>query len=103
MKAFLVCLALTTAVFAETGRSPVFGSERTRNLRGLDYAPMLMEYHRQTVGEGNHFFTYPRRDTTFHKYFEKNNSNAMVFFKNDSSSSHKFAIAVSPILGIDAW
>lgn len=101
MKALLVGLALASIAFAESGRSPVFGSERTRNLRGLDYAPMLMEYHRQTVGEGRHFFTYPRRDTTFHKYFEKNNSDAMVLFKNDSNSSHKFAIAVSPILGID--
>ncbi len=101
MKALLVGLALASIAFAESGRSPVLGSERTRNLRGLDYAPMLMEYHRQTVGEGRHFFTYPRRDTTFHKYFEKNNSDAMVLFKNDSNSSHKFAIAVSPILGVD--
>lgn len=101
MKAIFTSLILATMVLAETGRSPVIGSERTRNLRGLDYAPMLFEYHRQTVGEGRHFFTYPRRDTSFQKDFEKNNSQAMAYFKSDSSSSHKFAIAVSPILGID--
>ena len=31
--------------------SPVIGAEHTRNLRQLDYAPMLLEYHAQTVGE----------------------------------------------------
>lgn len=102
MKKIWVGIALATIVsFAESGRSPVIGAERTRNLRGLDYAPMLMEYHMQTVGEGHHFFTYPRRDTAFHKDFAKNNSNAMAYFKSEESSSHKFAIAVSPVLGID--
>ena len=101
MKAFFASLILATIVFAETGRSPVISSERTRNLRGLDYAPMLFEYHRQTVDDGRHFFIYPRRDTTFQKDFYKNHGNAMAFFESDSASSHKFAIAVSPILGID--
>ena len=101
MKAFFASLILATIVFAETGRSPVISSERTRNLRGLDYAPMLFEYHRQTIDDGRHFFIYPRRDTTFQKDFYKNHGNAMAFFESDSASSHKFAIAVSPILGID--
>lgn len=101
MKSFIAGLVLAAVAFAETGFSPVISSERTRNLRGLDYAPMLFEFHRQTVGEGRHFFTYPRRDTTFQKDFYKNHKNAMAFFESDSSSSHKFAIAVSPILGID--
>ena len=77
MKAFFASLILATIVFAETGRSPVISSERTRNLRGLDYAPMLFEYHRQTVDDGRHFFIYPRRDTTFQKDFYKNHGNAM--------------------------
>ena len=101
MKAFFASLILATIVFAETGRSPVISSERTRNLRGLDYAPMFFEYHRQTVDDGRHFFIYPRRDTTFQKDFYKNHGNAMAFFESDSASSHKFAIEVSPILGID--
>ena len=94
MKYFVACLALVSLAFAEIGSSPVIGSERTRNLRGLDYAPMLFEYHRQTMDEGRHFFTYPRRDTTFRKDFYKNHQNAMAFFESDSSASHKFAIAV---------
>ena len=102
MKTFFAGIAFAAIfAFAETGSSPVIGAERTRNLRGLDYAPMLLEYHRQTVGEGRHFFTYPRRDTTFRKEFEKNNSNAMAYFKSEENSSHKFAIAVSPVFGID--
>ena len=101
MKSIVAGLVLAAVAFAETGRSPVISSERTRNLRGLDYAPMLFEYHRQTVDDGRHFFIYPRRDTTFQKDFYKNHGNAMAFFESDSTSSHKFAIAVSPILGID--
>ena len=102
MKIFFAGIAFAAIfAFAETDSSPVIGAERTRNLRGLDYAPMLLEYHRQTVGEGRHFFTYPRRDTTFRKEFEKNNSNAMAYFKSEENSSHKFAIAVSPVFGID--
>jgi len=101
MRVFFAILVLASIAFADTGRSPVVSSERTRNLRGLDYAPMLFEYHRQTMDDGRHFFTYPRRDTTFLKDFYKNNQNALVLLNNNSNSSHKFAIAVSPILGID--
>ena len=101
MKSIIACLVLAAIAFAETGSSPVISSERTRNLRGLDYAPMLFEYHRQTVDDGRHFFTYPRRDTTFQKDFYKNHKKSMAFFESDSIYSHKFAIAVSPVIGID--
>lgn len=101
MKSIIACLVLAAIAFAETGSSPVISSERTRNLRGLDYAPMLFEYHRQTVDDGRHFFTYPRRDTTFQKDFYKNHIKSMAFFESDSNYSHKFAIAVSPVIGID--
>ena len=102
MKKIFVFMALAALLsFAESGRSPVVGAERTRNLRGLDYAPMLLEYHRQTLSDGHHFFSFPRRDTTFLKDFSKNQSSAMAYFKSEESSSHKFAIAVSPIIGID--
>ena len=101
MKSIIACLVLAAIAFAETGSSPVISSERTRNLRGLDYAPMLFEYHRQTVDDGRHFFTYPRRDTTFQKDFYKNHKKSMAFFESDSNYSHKFAIAVSPLIGID--
>ena len=101
MKSIIACLVLAAIAFAEPGSSPVISSERTRNLRGLDYAPMLFEYHRQTVDDGRHFFTYPRRDTTFQKDFYKNHKKSMAFFESDSKYSHKFAIAVSPVIGID--
>ena len=63
--------------FGTTGASPVVGSERTRNLRQLDYMPMLMEYHQQTVGESRQFFTYPRRNYDFIRDFNKTESSAI--------------------------
>ena len=81
--------------------SPVIGAEHTRNLRQLDYAPMLLEYHAQTVGEGRQFFTYPRRNPNFREEFQYDRAKAMISFGSDSNSSHSFAIAASPILGID--
>ena len=89
--------------------SPVIGAEHTRNLRQLDYAPMLLEYHAQTVGEGRQFFTYPRRNPNFREEFQYDRAKAMISFGSDpgaaqtrtDSRQHTFAIAASPILGID--
>ena len=81
--------------------SPVIGAEHTRNLRQLDYAPMLLEYHAQTVGEGRQFFTYPRRNLNFREEFRYDREKALISFGTDSSQNHSYAIAASPILGID--
>ncbi len=62
--------------------SPVIETERTHNLKQLQFAPMLFEYHRQTVGEERQYFTYPRRDTTFRKNFTKTEKNALLYFDN---------------------
>ena len=62
-----------------SGAAPVVGPERTRNLQGLEHSPMLMEYHRQTVGEDRQFFTYPRRDYGFIRNFTRTESGAMMF------------------------
>lgn len=79
----------------------VVGSEHMRNLRQLDYAPMLFEYHRQTVGESRQFFTYPRRNTEFRKSFENGGQKSMVNFADTLGDGHTIAIAASPILGVD--
>ena len=82
----------------------VVGAERTRNLRQLDYAPLLMEYHDQTVGSFRHFFTYPRRNANFIRDFEKLNGSATAYLADSlgaGESAHRFAIAASPILGLD--
>ena len=82
--------------------SPVVGAERSRNLKQLEYAPMLWEYHAQTVGEGRAFFTYPRRNDGFRD--ELRRERALVSFGNgldSAASGHIFAIFVSPVLGID--
>ena len=62
--------------------SPVLGPENTRNLRTLETAPMLFEYHRQTVGDERQYFTYPRRDTTFRKQFQSTEANALLYYDN---------------------
>jgi len=96
---------LLLASFAQAA-SPVLGTEHNRNLRQLDYMPMLFEYHRQTVGEGRQFFAYPARDTTFRTHFAKTEAHAMAYFADTlgdafSGGAHTFAIAASPIAGID--
>ena len=84
--------------------APTVGAERTRNLRQLDYAPLLMEYHGQTVGESRQFFTYPRRNRDFIRDFERENGGSLVYFVDSLGSgtaAHRFAIAASPLLGLD--
>ena len=84
--------------------APTVGAERTRNLRQLDYAPLLMEYHGQTVGESRQFFTYPRRNRDFIRDFEKVNGSSLAYFVDSLGSgtaAHRFAIAASPLLGLD--
>ena len=84
--------------------APTVGAERTRNLRQLDYAPLLMEYHGQTVGDSRQFFTYPRRNRDFIRDFEKENGSSLAYFVDSLGSgtaAHRFAIAASPLLGLD--
>lgn len=84
--------------------APVVGAERTRNLRQLDYAPLFMEYHGLTVGDSRQFFTYPRRNTRFIQDFKKTEGNALVYYADSlgsGSEAHRFAIAASPLLGLD--
>lgn len=97
---FLFFALLVPAAYA----APVVGAERTRNLRQLDYAPMLMEYHGHTVGDSRQFFTYPRRNYDFIRNFEKTEGNALVYYSDSIGSgdeAHRFAIAASPLLGLD--
>lgn len=107
-------LLFSTEVLAS---SPVVSAERTRNLRLLETAPMLFEYHRQTVGDEPQFFTYPRRDTTFRKNFARTEGNALLLYENncggslsghgtafncaDTSKASRIALAVSLVGGLD--
>lgn len=105
MPKFLLPILLIFAMLGPwASASPVVSAERTRNLRQLDYAPMLMEYHAQTVGEGRHFFTYPRRNYNFIKDFHKTDGRALIYYSDSIGSgteAHRFAIAASPLLGLD--
>lgn len=104
MRRFLVvCLLLCADLFAGYGGT-VFGSERTRNLRQLDYAPMLFVYHGQTVNPGRHFFTYPERNTDFRTQFDEAGRKSLFYYADTLGSgpdAHTYAFAVSPILGVD--
>ena len=77
-KIYSVLSVLLLAGLGESiAASPVIEPEHSFNLRTLETAPMLFEYHRQTIGNEPQYFTYPRRDTTFRKNFTKTESNAL--------------------------
>ena len=76
------CVLLWTGVSESLAASPVIEPEHTKNLRNLETAPMLFEYHRQTIGSEPQYFTYPRRDTTFRKNFTKTEGNSLLYFDN---------------------
>lgn len=102
-RAICLCFAISCFAFAS---STVLGTERSRNLRQLDYVPMLWEYHRQTVGNERQFFAYPARDTNFRTRFIKENQTSPVSFVDtlgsvSSGNAHIFGVAVSPSIGID--
>ena len=79
---FLSCLLGFAGLSESLAASPVLEPEHSRNLRNLETAPMLFEYHRQTIGNERQYFTYPRRDTTFRKNFTKTEGNALLYFDN---------------------
>lgn len=107
------CVFLFAGVSGSFAASPVIEPEHSRNLRNLETAPMLFEYHRQTTGNNLQYFTYPRRDTTFRKNFTKTESNALLYFDNVHGAGilgnglsvkdtiPRIAIAASIIGGID--
>jgi len=78
-KTILLATFLAAQAFAA---SPVVGVEHMRNLRTLEMAPMLFEYHRQTVGNEPQFFAYPRRDTTFIRHFTETEGKALLYYDN---------------------
>ena len=111
---FLSCFLLVAGVSESFAASPVIEPEHSRNLRNLETAPMLFEYHRQTTGNNLQYFTYPRRDTTFRKNFTKTESNALLYFDNvrgpgilgkgfgpSDTVNPRVAIAASIVGGID--
>lgn len=108
-KRFIGALLCLGVVAMAQGLTTV-GSERTRNLRLIDYAPMLLEYHSQTVGEAPAFFTYPQRNYHFREDFKRDAAKSLIHFgtapdsaeaSSQNSSQHSFAVAVSPIFGVD--
>ena len=114
-KAFLfVSCAFLVAASGSFAASPVIEPEHSRNLRTLEMAPMLFEYHRQTTGNERQYFTYPRRDTTFRKNFTKTESDALLYYDSERGAGilgnglgspdtviPRFGIAASIVGGID--
>jgi hypothetical protein len=93
--------------------SPVLGPDRTRNLKLLETAALLFEYHRLTTGDMAQSFAYPRRDTTFRKHFTRTERNALLYYDNACGpkiSGHgddsctvapRIAVATSLVGGMD--
>ena len=104
MRRFLVVFLLLFADLFAGYSGSVLGSERTRNLRQLDYAPMLFVYHGQTVAPGRHFFTYPERNKDFRASFHETERASLVYVADSLGTgpdAHTYVFAVSPILGLD--
>ena len=77
--AVLMMLAMAAASWAA---SSVLGPDRHSNLKMLETAPLLFEYHRLTTGDMPQSFAYPRRDTSFQKNFVKTERNALLYYDN---------------------
>ena len=82
VRSLLVVALLTAVSSAVWAASPVLGPDRHSNLKLLETAPLLFEYHRLTTGDMPQSFAYPRRDTAFQKNFVKTESNALLYFDN---------------------
>ena len=79
----LFALAVLAAGFSLAwSASPVLGPDHHRNLKMLETAPLLFEYHRLTTGDMPQSFAYPRRDTAFQKNFVRTESNALLYYDN---------------------
>ena len=117
----LTATLLVAGVTVAWSASTVLGPDRHSNLKLLETAPLLFEYHRLTTGDMLQSFAYPRRDTTFQKNFVRTEQNALLYYDNacgamisghfgsDSSAyldscraqSPRIALATSLVGGID--
>ena len=75
--------------------SPIYSSERMRNLKQLETTPLLFEYHRMTTGTQQMFY-FPRRDSSWRENFAENEKRALIQYRDA-----KQAIAASLVGGID--
>lgn len=89
----LLIAVLLSGLHAET---PIFSSERIRNLKTLETTPLLFEYHRQTTTGARQMFYYPRRDSNWRKNYAENEKRAILGYRDE-----KQAIAASLVGGID--
>ena len=81
-RSFIAVALLTATAGVAWAASPVLGPDRHSNLKMLETAPLLFEYHRLTTGDMPQSFAYPRRDTTFQKNFVKTERNALLYYDN---------------------
>ena len=91
MKRFIPFLLLQAIAFA----SPIFSPERY-NLKLLETAPMLFEFHRLTTTSSNQAFHYPQRDSAWRANAEQREKDALLKYE-----SSRVFIATSPVGGID--
>lgn len=79
---FPAVILLVTGASLAWSASPVLGPDHPRNLKLLETAPLLFEYHRLTTGSMPQSFAYPRRDTTFQRNFTRTERNALLYYDN---------------------
>lgn len=88
-------LALALGVVLVVAR-PAIGPDRPYTLRTTDYAPMLYQYHRITVGNAPQSFYYPRRDSSWRHSMAAEDSAAVLSWRGSEAF-----IAASMVGGVD--
>jgi hypothetical protein len=92
---FKYLLILFLCVSASSFASPVISPERY-NLKLLQTAPMLFDFHRLTTSSLRQEFHYPQRDSSWRKNAKSSEKDALFLHHSD----HSF-LAASLVGGID--
>ncbi|MDR1759242.1 MAG: hypothetical protein LBR60_01800 [Fibrobacter sp.] len=96
-RSFLFLILILAAGFLQvSAKTPVLSAERSYNLKTIETAPLLFEYHRLTTTPAKQLFYFPRRDSTWRKDYRKTEKNALFFYDGGNQS-----LAASLIGGAD--
>lgn len=97
----LGCILAGASIVNAALSSPLIRTERSRNLRQLENTDLLWQFHAQTIENGSFFYTFPERDSAFKRKLMDDGSRSLLFLNDTLGDGHVYAIAASPVLGID--
>lgn len=96
MKKSLVFFCLLFSLFSVVESAPVLSGERSKNLKNLETAPLLFEFHRFTTTDTKQRFYFPQRDSSWRKNYAEEEKDALLKINHPRAS-----IAASLIGGFD--